>query len=350
MLLDELFGRDFRRFSNFFKKIISKKIKIGISMRVNYIKPEMIPLLKQSKCIVGLGIESADNTILKSMQKGITVDQIEYTLNLLHSNGIPFNGNFIFGDISETIETAKNTLSWRLKHPEYNIFMRLITPYPGSYIYKYAVENHLIQNEIEYLMDGCPQINISKMTDDEFKQVVTMINENSSNHAQQLLTYTTEKSDNGYKNIDVNGLCKVCGMENCWKGTTIFMPTFLVCDKCGSQYYPPLPKEVFALFEQNLAKLLATYQNIALWGIAYHAIEIIKFSGITSYPNIYLIDKCISKHNSTIDGKLINPPEIISIFNIESIIVMVPAHQGMIAGQINHQFPWVKIFNIFDLL
>src|SRR5208282_5689583 len=118
---------------------------------------ETVELLKEGNCaILGLGIESADNRILKSMKKHITIEQIEKALIILYDAKIPFSGNFIFGDLNETVETARNTLDWWEAHPQYNLNLWPVVAYPGSYLYQYACENNIIKDKIKFLKDGCP--------------------------------------------------------------------------------------------------------------------------------------------------------------------------------------------------
>ena len=45
------------------------------------------------------------------MKKFTTIEQIEKALKIVNDYKIRIVGNFIFGDIEETIKTAKNTLN-----------------------------------------------------------------------------------------------------------------------------------------------------------------------------------------------------------------------------------------------
>lgn len=76
-------------------------------------------------------------------------------------------GNFIFGDTEETIETATNTLNWWKKHLHYGITLNFITIFPGAELYKYACSKKIIIDPIEFIKQGCPIINVSKMNQDE---------------------------------------------------------------------------------------------------------------------------------------------------------------------------------------
>jgi anaerobic magnesium-protoporphyrin IX monomethyl ester cyclase len=172
-LADELFARDIKRVKEFCARIKHYNIRWWAQFRVDDITPELLAILKDGRCeVMSFGLESADNRVLKSMRKGTTVEQIERTLKLVYDSGISIEGAFIFGDIAETVETANNTLKWWREHSEYRITLNLITVYPGSFLYKYACEKNIIKDKVKFLRDGCPQINVSKLTDRELSELI----------------------------------------------------------------------------------------------------------------------------------------------------------------------------------
>ena len=110
---DELFARKKDRLKIFTQKMKEWDLKFTAYFRVDDIDEELIEIMKDSTCCsMDLGLESADNRILKSMRKHITIEQTEKALKLIYDAGLPTTGNFIFGDIEETFETAMNTLDW----------------------------------------------------------------------------------------------------------------------------------------------------------------------------------------------------------------------------------------------
>ena len=110
-MADELFAPDFDYAKAFCARIKKYNIPWAADFRIDKIKPELLPILKGSGLdVMFFGLESADNRILKSMRKGITIEQIEPALRNVNESGIALYGCFIFGDIAETCETAQNTL------------------------------------------------------------------------------------------------------------------------------------------------------------------------------------------------------------------------------------------------
>ena len=145
----------------------------------------MVKALKDSNCrYVFLGIESADNRILKSMRKNITIEQVERALEMTINAGLDTRSTIILGDAVENMESAYKTINWWLEHRKYSsIVIDMIIAFPGSILYKNARENGRIPDPVRFLHDGCPIINLStEMTDDEYLQLVKDISE--YNHIQ----------------------------------------------------------------------------------------------------------------------------------------------------------------------
>lgn len=84
--------------------------------------------MKESGCAqVLFGIENVNDYILKSMNKHITLPEIETALKNDYEVGLSAPGVLIFGDPAETQETADNTINWWLAHPEYNIVLTTVS-------------------------------------------------------------------------------------------------------------------------------------------------------------------------------------------------------------------------------
>ena len=340
-LADELFSNNIDRVKNFCKRIKKYKIKWWAQFRVGKnITVELLNILKDSGCdVMTFGLESADNRVLKSMRKDITVEQIEKTLSIVYKVGISFEGAFIFGDIAETNETAKNTIDWWQAHPEYKINLNLITVYPGSYLYKYACEKGIIENKVKFLIDGCPQINVSKMTDDELSGLVKKIMEIPFTHAKTLSSMKLEKIDYQTGRFGTSGECVICEHKNKWKNIKLFATNFLPCSKCGQRYNISLFPELRANIENNISKLLNKYGEIAIWGINYHTSDLFRNSSVLINEKIFPIDISESKRKMDLYGKTIFSPTVIKNTDIKAIVIAIPIYFTQIASQIeaNHK-------------
>ena len=59
------------------------------------------------------------------------------------------------------------------------MFADMIIAFPGSTLYRRACRDGIIPDPVQFLRDGCPIVNVSAMTHDEFMQVVRLIEQNN---------------------------------------------------------------------------------------------------------------------------------------------------------------------------
>ena len=175
-LREELFAADEQRVLDFCDRMKNYPSLVwSIQLRVDSVTERMVRALKESNCrYVFLGIESADNRILKSMRKNITIEQVEHALELTINAGLDTRSTIILGDEVETIETAYKTINWWLEHKKASsIVIDMIIAFPGSTLYKNARKNGRIPDPVKFLNDGCPIINLSThMSDEEYLKLV----------------------------------------------------------------------------------------------------------------------------------------------------------------------------------
>lgn len=173
-LREELFATDNNRVRDFCRRIEQYDVDWSIQLRIDSINKELVDLLKDTRCrYVFVGVESADDKVLHSMRKGITRVQIDQALSMLHQAGLNSRSGVIFGDEAETFESANNTLRWyRDNCNRYRLFVDMIISFPGSTLYKHACKKGIIPDPVQFLKDGCPIVNASSMSDDEFRQIV----------------------------------------------------------------------------------------------------------------------------------------------------------------------------------
>ena len=157
-LSSELFATTKQRVVDFCNRIKNYNIKWGCCLRVCDVDAEMLQLMKAAGCVnVVFGLESADNSILKSMRKGITVDQIDPCVKLTYDANLMIEGGFIFGDINETKETVANTMNfWRRHNDMHYLNLTMISVFPGSFLYKHACDAGIIKDQEQFLRGWLP--------------------------------------------------------------------------------------------------------------------------------------------------------------------------------------------------
>jgi len=88
-----------------------------------------------------VGYESGNQQILDNIKKGIQIEQAkEFTRNCRRL-GILIHGTFIVGLPGETRETIKQTLKYACELDVFSIQVSLPAAYPGTELYRWAVEN-----------------------------------------------------------------------------------------------------------------------------------------------------------------------------------------------------------------
>lgn len=188
-LREELFATDNKRVKEFCKRIEPYDLDWSIQLRIDSINQELVDLLKGTRCrYVFVGVESASDKVLRSMRKGISLKQIEAALNMLSKAELNSRSGIIFGDTVETYSSAMSSLNWfKANYEKYRMFVDMIIAFPGSTLYKRACQKGKIPNQVQFLQDGCPIVNISSMTDDEFGELVSIIEK--TNHRQYNVKY-----------------------------------------------------------------------------------------------------------------------------------------------------------------
>ena len=166
---DEMICTKKERLLDFCKRIKKYNLEFMIQGRLDTVDEESLAALKDAGCYrISYGIESASNRILKSMKKNLTIEIINEILDLTIKHGIQTQGNVILGDIEDDIHSVNESLNWMIdKNKTCDIWASMISVYPGTHLYKYAIEQGIINDELDFLEKGCPLINVSKLTDEQ---------------------------------------------------------------------------------------------------------------------------------------------------------------------------------------
>ena len=318
---DELFVRKIEDVVEFCRRIRERNIGFVISLRVDMVNREMLTLLKESGCLsIGFGLESADDRVLKSMKKNITVKQIDEALGMCREIGINCNGNFIFGDQEETVETARNTIDYWKTHPEYQIAMHLIVLYPGSELYKLAVARGIIKDPVQFIKDGCPYVNISKMTDQEYRDTALEISMLSKGRTEFLKETSIEYL--GFGKTNLTARCPRCGRINVWNGLDVFRSLGnVICDSCDKVMSILVSDYIGNAAEENYRKLKG--HKIAIWPMTNAVAEFVDKVPSALEENTFFIDRAEVKQGARFKGKVVYAPSVIDEVRIDTVFVSV---------------------------
>jgi anaerobic magnesium-protoporphyrin IX monomethyl ester cyclase len=118
------------------------KIKWSVFARVDRISEDLAQLMKRAGCEwVLFGVESADEEILKTIRKGITLDQVRRAVKIAADAGIKIFNSFILGLPGESWDTALKSIAFgdELYHKygaKYGF--HILSPLPGTELYERA--------------------------------------------------------------------------------------------------------------------------------------------------------------------------------------------------------------------
>lgn len=347
-LSDELFTVNEERVREFCARMKGYGIKWMSQFRVDRVTPAVLPVLREGGCeIMTFGLESADNRILKSMNKHTTIEQIEKTLKMVYDFGMPFDGVFIFGDVAETAETAANTLRWWKAHPHYKITLNVITVYPGSQLYHYACEHGFITDRVQFLRDGCPQMNISQLSAKEYADILLEIMESPYSLTKPLANVSSRSVDARSGRFTITGDCAVCGTTNTWENVKLISASFGACKQCSQRYNLLPPPDTVATLEANLARLLEGHRKVAVWGVNYHVAYLIKNSPALRGERVFVVEISAIKRTMNLYGKTLHEPEVLEREGIDAVIIPIPMYLHEITERIRNEHRQVR--TILDL-
>lgn len=112
------------------------------SSRVDCVDERLLQLMKRAGChLVSYGVESADEGILKNINKKISLEKVKEVVALTKKAGILTQTSFMIGNPGETEETVKKTIGFILKlNPDLLVY-NITTPFPGTAMFEWAKEN-----------------------------------------------------------------------------------------------------------------------------------------------------------------------------------------------------------------
>ncbi len=144
---DDTFTVDVERAKKICNLMIERKIDINwyCFSRVNVISRDLLSVMKRSGCYsIGYGVESGNPEILKTIKKGITLNQVRKAFDLTKKFNIRVLGFFMFGLPGDTPETIRQTLDFAKEVNPHMAFFNLMVPYPGTEVFinreKYGFE------------------------------------------------------------------------------------------------------------------------------------------------------------------------------------------------------------------
>jgi hopanoid biosynthesis associated radical SAM protein HpnJ len=131
--------------------------KLGLTWSCNAkanVPRETLKVLRENGLrLLLVGYESGNQQILHNIKKGMRIDVARRFTRDCHELGITIHGTFILGLPGETKETIEETIRFAAEINPHTIQVSLAAPYPGTELYRQAVEEGWLDVEHAELVD-----------------------------------------------------------------------------------------------------------------------------------------------------------------------------------------------------
>jgi len=276
-IVDELFAVKRERLLEFcneidkFRKTLDWDLKWGCQLRVGDIDPEILDVLNKSGCYcLSLGLESYSNKVLQSMKKKICQDEIHKAIHCVLNTDMRLQGNFIFGDRSESVNTAKETMKFWKEHAQAGILLGYIQPYPDSELYQFCIQEGIINDKLDFIKHHIfDTFNMTKMTEKEFfylrlevlrldfKYSPYSISEDSNNHSLSVCCPHCKEHIlySNFRTFEENS--QLFSLRQ----NRYFYNKMMYCRKCGRRFWA---RSLFAQLFTVLVTSLLKYPAVAI--------------------------------------------------------------------------------------
>jgi radical SAM superfamily enzyme YgiQ (UPF0313 family) len=123
------------------RQIIDRKLKITFTcpngIRADKVDKDLILLMKKAGCYsFAYGVESANPTILKNINKGEDIELIKKSIDIAAECGIDTQAFFIFGLPGETKDTIEETINFAIKSKLAKAQFLILDVLPGCDLYQ----------------------------------------------------------------------------------------------------------------------------------------------------------------------------------------------------------------------
>ena len=151
-LIDDTFTLNKKRVIEICDMLIERKYNLNIwcFARTNTVEDQVAERMKKAGINwVFLGIESGDDSLLKSVSKKQDIQQTKKAVEILKNAGIYVGGNYVFGLAEDNYKTMQKTLDFALElNTEWaNFFVSMA--YPGTKLYEDAVGKGILPKKWE---------------------------------------------------------------------------------------------------------------------------------------------------------------------------------------------------------
>ena len=155
-IVDDNFSMDINRAKEIMKLIIDRKMEISFwfynGLRADRVDSELLTLMKEAGTkLISFGLESTNEAILKSIDKRVTLPQVEQAINTTHKKGIQVRVSLMIGNPGDTYKIVMDTIKWAKDNPNIDAAeFSLCAAYPNTPLWEWVKENGRILVDSEH--------------------------------------------------------------------------------------------------------------------------------------------------------------------------------------------------------
>lgn len=162
---DDIFTLSHKRVRRFCAEFQARDIQWRCWARADTIDPPLLCMMKASGLAsITLGIESGDDAVLTRIKKGVTARQNKDALLACRKAGVPVRCSLMFGNPGETRKSLENTVRMVAETLPDEWNLSVLTPIPGSDIWKHPLRYGLDIDKKTYREDGYKKLNRFEMS------------------------------------------------------------------------------------------------------------------------------------------------------------------------------------------
>ncbi len=151
LIYDDTFTVNKERVIDICELLVKEKTGLfwDIRARVDTVNEKMLRLLKKAGCTgIHYGVESGSERVMDVLDKRISLNLVENVFMQTRRAGLKTLAYFMIGCPGETIEEIETTFRVaRALRPDY-LHMTVLTPFPGTAIYRMALEKGIIKTDV----------------------------------------------------------------------------------------------------------------------------------------------------------------------------------------------------------
>lgn len=151
---DDTFTDDLPRAEAIAKLLGPMGVTWSCNAKANVPRTTLEVLKRNGLRLLLVGYESGNQQILHNIKKGMLVEVARRFTHDCHELGIKIHGTFILGLPGETRETIEETIQFATELNPHTMQVSLAAPYPGTALYRQAVENGWLDASKAELIDG----------------------------------------------------------------------------------------------------------------------------------------------------------------------------------------------------